>query len=359
LKEGKHIEQLFKDRFDTFEVDPGDQLWDKIQSEIPTEVIADSAMQSAGAAAKGASSWLTTVVVGGAIGLVSVAGYYYFENKAGSLKEKNESEQLIDEATDQNSTESKVFENIPSKPNQAATAPVEEKSNEPNEALDSTAPAKSSQTKESKPTANLAGLTNTETNSDNSNSVTEKDQTLENGTDGEPSIETAESVDQRNEQSNSDSNSDVQTEAISNENSKQSNDDAANEGDFKESGKSTKGGNSNNPDPLVNPPSNSVDETPGVIEAYKPANVFTPNGDGNNDVFRIDLDDVEVDAIEVKIFNSYGNLVHEWSGVYGYWDGKGRDGTQAKEGPYPFVISIKKDGKFYTKKGLVTLIRGN
>ena len=74
-------------------------------------------------------------------------------------------------------------------------------------------------------------------------------------------------------------------------------------------------------------------------------NIFTPNGDGINDVFL--YGNAEGKKIETKIFNRWGEKIVEWKGNSG-WDGHG-----AHDGVYYYLI--KADGEVY--RGTVTLVR--
>jgi trimeric autotransporter adhesin len=85
-------------------------------------------------------------------------------------------------------------------------------------------------------------------------------------------------------------------------------------------------------------------------------NVFTPNGDGVNDVFRIIGDHLE--SLEGRIFNRWGQLVYDWNGYRGGWDGRTNSGVEASEGVYYYKITAKGiDGKNYEFIGNVTLVR--
>ena len=74
-------------------------------------------------------------------------------------------------------------------------------------------------------------------------------------------------------------------------------------------------------------------------------NIFTPNGDGINDVFL--YGNAEGKNLETKIFNRWGEKVMEWKGNSG-WDGHG-----AHDGVYYYLI--KADGEVF--RGTVTLVR--
>ena len=85
-------------------------------------------------------------------------------------------------------------------------------------------------------------------------------------------------------------------------------------------------------------------------------NVFTPNGDGSNDVFTVDGTNLE--SVEAEIFNRWGQKMYSWNHVKGYWDGRTQSGIEAPDGTYFYIISAKgMDGEEYFKKGGFSLIR--
>ena len=84
-------------------------------------------------------------------------------------------------------------------------------------------------------------------------------------------------------------------------------------------------------------------------------NIFTPNGDSNNDVFKL----TTVNAVEVilKINNRWGNNVYEGSGLDPHWDGK-INGTLAPVGVYFVQYTVRGlMGKEITGQGFLQLIR--
>ncbi len=83
-------------------------------------------------------------------------------------------------------------------------------------------------------------------------------------------------------------------------------------------------------------------------------NIFTPNQDGMNDVFRIEGN---FEQLSVKILDQNYKELHNWTGEYGFWDGSNPDGSMAPNGVYFYVGSYQKDGKKETMKGSVTLRR--
>ena len=84
-------------------------------------------------------------------------------------------------------------------------------------------------------------------------------------------------------------------------------------------------------------------------------NVFTPNNDGQNDIFRVHGESIiEFHAI---IFNRWGKKIYEWDDVNGYWDGK-IGSSEASPGTYFYKITAtgKKDTN-YEENGFFYLLR--
>ncbi|MDB5283575.1 MAG: domain containing protein, partial [Bacteroidota bacterium] len=102
-----------------------------------------------------------------------------------------------------------------------------------------------------------------------------------------------------------------------------------------------------------------VDSTDLPVIVYPPTNyfipnIFTPNGDGNNDFFYIEAQS-GVRVIEFQVFNRIGEKVHD--GLYP-WDGT-YQGKPAPEGVYVYIFEIGQAGSDIArhKKGSVTLLR--
>jgi trimeric autotransporter adhesin len=84
-------------------------------------------------------------------------------------------------------------------------------------------------------------------------------------------------------------------------------------------------------------------------------NVFTPDGDGLNDAFFIDVENGV--SIEVVINNRWGNRIAELKDFDEYWDGT-QNGNELSEGTYFFQYTIGgKDGTTQTGHGFVELVR--
>lgn len=96
-------------------------------------------------------------------------------------------------------------------------------------------------------------------------------------------------------------------------------------------------------------------ELPSQMEV---PNIFSPNKDGVNDVFRLIASSLS--EVYVVIFDRWGNRVYEAESNTGNfaWDGKNMQGKDCADGVYFYIIKGKgKDDKSYEKKGNVTLVR--
>ncbi|WP_285055050.1 gliding motility-associated C-terminal domain-containing protein [Pedobacter ginsengisoli] len=121
--------------------------------------------------------------------------------------------------------------------------------------------------------------------------------------------------------------------------------------------------------PVANPPFsmvytlNTVSEVgcmPGIDEVYVTVydkvvvpNVFSPNGDGSNDVWKITAIDA-FDTPKVQVMNRYGILVFESTGYAVPWDGKHKN-ADLPAGVYYYQIKLSND--LPPLSGSVTLIR--
>jgi len=87
-------------------------------------------------------------------------------------------------------------------------------------------------------------------------------------------------------------------------------------------------------------------------------NVFTPNGDGKNDVFRAQC--LSVESFEGVILNRWGRKLYEWHDPQEGWDGR-IHGKYASPGTYYYIITArgreKNNPPKYVKKGALLLVR--
>ncbi len=84
-------------------------------------------------------------------------------------------------------------------------------------------------------------------------------------------------------------------------------------------------------------------------------NIFTPNGDSNNDVFFVKLENAV--TIELTIVNRWGNFMAKITDINGYWDGR-VNGNLAQEGVYFYKYTVTGlDGTTQTGQGDIQLMR--
>ena len=83
---------------------------------------------------------------------------------------------------------------------------------------------------------------------------------------------------------------------------------------------------------------------------------LTPNGDGLNDVFTFNGNNIV--RMTGQVFDMKGNVVFECDKAGGRWDGTNKKGKDAEEGVYIYIQTAEgKDGKKYESKGRISLIR--
>ena len=82
--------------------------------------------------------------------------------------------------------------------------------------------------------------------------------------------------------------------------------------------------------------------------------VFSPNGDGINDIVKIDGENIKEFTALVR--DAKGNLVFEWKSIEGFWDGRDLNNQILPKGTYYIVvIAIGEDGENHTIKQSIQL----
>ena len=80
----------------------------------------------------------------------------------------------------------------------------------------------------------------------------------------------------------------------------------------------------------------SMEKIINISESYlRVPNVFTPNGDGKNDEFRVAFRSIK--EFHCWVYNRWGKLVYDWTDPEKGWDGT-INGKPAAEGAYFYVI---------------------
>ena len=100
-----------------------------------------------------------------------------------------------------------------------------------------------------------------------------------------------------------------------------------------------------------------TDQMTVYVTPYMP-NAFTPNGDGNNDDFKIvGLPPENITEFNIQIFNRWGQIVFATNDILHSWDGT-FNGEICPEGDYTWVIFYEDNKKTKTSnKGTLTLLR--
>ncbi len=102
----------------------------------------------------------------------------------------------------------------------------------------------------------------------------------------------------------------------------------------------------------------SIQKTIVVLPPDKSSqpNVFTPNNDGKNDVFKVQLP-YKVENFKCEIFTRDGKKVYELNDINSSWNGK-INNSPAAEGIYYYIITGKTpDGKQFIEKNFLYLYR--
>lgn len=85
-------------------------------------------------------------------------------------------------------------------------------------------------------------------------------------------------------------------------------------------------------------------------------NVFTPNSDDVNDVYRPIAQGIA--TLTAYVFNRNGVLMASWDKVNGFWDGHTTSGQECSAGEYIIVVQAQGyDAKTYKLKSTITLVR--
>jgi gliding motility-associated-like protein len=86
------------------------------------------------------------------------------------------------------------------------------------------------------------------------------------------------------------------------------------------------------------------------------SNVFTPNGDGQNDEFYVDAPFLE--ELSVKIYGRTGRMEYEITSPGQRWDGKDQNGKELPEGTYFYDIFARSgNGQMINQRGTINIYR--
>ena len=84
-------------------------------------------------------------------------------------------------------------------------------------------------------------------------------------------------------------------------------------------------------------------------------NVFTPNGDGINDVFAVS--DTSLTNYSITIYDRYGQVEFYSTSPNISWDGHNNGGVEVSDGVYYYILHASCGGNTYNKQGFLYLLR--
>lgn len=328
MKEPRNIEELFKESFNGFEVDPGNNAWANIQSQISTPVASTASTSNSGIWAASGSKALTAIIAASIIGL-SIGGYLYFDSQGSKQKKQR----LLQEEVAQPKVNTIEENKIPTK----EQTPIKNITEVEHAIVLEKKPQAEETVKNSNQVEKQIEKTSNIELDQNNKVIDATDVEINN------SENTKISITEDTQSSDIDERISSKNEVIPTENNiiSESNDPvivANNNAPTKKSEPAKKSGSEGVSEPIFN-----ID------------NIFSPNGDNVNDVFEIKVEGA--DQIEVQIFNKAGKKIHYWIGEYGFWDGRNMDDSPAPPDTYVYIVSVKKSGKTFPKKGMINLVR--
>ncbi len=93
-----------------------------------------------------------------------------------------------------------------------------------------------------------------------------------------------------------------------------------------------------------------------VLETISVPNIFTPNGDGINDVFHVTMGSMK--TYDIQIFNRWGQKLFETTSPNIDWTGRSASGVMEADGTYYYIITATDyDNKDYKLDGYFQLMR--
>ncbi|MBC7862892.1 MAG: gliding motility-associated C-terminal domain-containing protein, partial [Bacteroidia bacterium] len=85
-------------------------------------------------------------------------------------------------------------------------------------------------------------------------------------------------------------------------------------------------------------------------------NVFSPNGDGTNDIWFIKSSGIK--DMQVDIYNRWGELIKQLFGVNASWDGINLNLSPVTDGTYYYILKATGfDGEQYERHGYILITR--
>jgi gliding motility-associated-like protein len=92
---------------------------------------------------------------------------------------------------------------------------------------------------------------------------------------------------------------------------------------------------------------------------FVPVNIFSPDGNGQNDEFTFYHRSDAVKEFYCTVVNRWGVIIAEFNNVNDGWNGTDKQGNKVPDGVYFYTYAGKADtGEEFSGQGTVTLVNG-
>jgi len=311
-QQNKNIEELFKDKLHNLEADPGANAWANIQTGISSNGTGTSATISSG-------SWASTAIVGLIITTVAIGGYFFFNNEG---EKKVKPKEQTTEVSNTTTTEKIQNSTIKETPEVLVPEEVEEKASAPSRSIH--APTRLTKKIEVTGETQLDPVEPITYEKSIDAILAEHQQFLES--------QTASSSPTEIDQSHADTKTEEQPTQPK----------LAKEVTATSPSSST----------ATDQQADLKKEQKRIADQVVFPNVFSPDLDGHNDMFKIIVEkSIPIDNIQVSVLDVHGKVIGAFTGVYDGWDGNLANGSIAPVAWYTYEAIIYVEGKQIPKVG--------
>jgi gliding motility-associated-like protein len=99
----------------------------------------------------------------------------------------------------------------------------------------------------------------------------------------------------------------------------------------------------------------TISKVINIENTFTIGNVFTPNGDGKNDIFSFNC--AGCNDYDLEITNRWGQLMYHGNKGSEFWDGTTGSGEKVSEGTYFYILKIQYGSEEKLLKGFIQLFR--
>ena len=319
-QQNNNIEKLFKDKFQNFEADPGANAWANVQTRISSNAAASAATTT--------TSWASSAILGVVITAVAISGYLFFNNEGKKKIQPQQTE--TEETTSVTEIELSIeLQEEISTNKEAFKGGTEDNLNQPSEIEDAQV-----QTKKERE-GNNNSINTEETSVDGqSDEVTSK---VEEKTIDQILAEHQQFLD---EQAAANANRNAELGDSERETTIPVKSENKEKAEVKEKNFTSSSENQLTEEARIKA------EQKKIADQIVFPNVFSPDLDGTNDMFKMMVDQsIPIDNIQVSIVDINGKIVGGYTGIYEGWDGRMPNGNLAPAGWYTYQAIIYTEGK--------------